>query len=85
MDVVLELTDTFLADYVYAWAYPAKSVPSYSYSDSNSTSPVFSSWQYKPASTFIYVEPSDAAYMSAWSRDNMCRQAITLFLITWFV
>lgn len=85
MDVVLELTDTFLADYVYAWAHPASPAP-YDYPNlqPNTTAPqAFSSWQYKPASSMIYVEPSEYAYMSAWPRDNMYRQGLSLFMITW--
>ncbi|RYP07262.1 hypothetical protein DL765_009214 [Monosporascus sp. GIB2] len=83
MDVVLELADTFIADYIYAWAYPAKPAP-YDYPGvTNATGPVFSSWQYKPAASFLHVQPSEAAYMSGWDRDNIYRQALTLFMITW--
>jgi len=38
---------------------------------------------YKPASEIISFEPSEWAYRSAWPRDHVCRQAISLFLITW--
>ncbi|KAI0480357.1 hypothetical protein GGR56DRAFT_625813 [Xylariaceae sp. FL0804] len=85
MDVVLELTDTFVADYVYAWAHPARPAP-YDFpqlSNSSSSEQTFSSWQYKPASHYIQIEPSQYAYQSAWDRDNIYRQAITLYLITW--
>lgn len=84
MDVVLEITDSFIGDYVYAWAHPANPAAPYDYLDaSNATA--HSSWQYKPASTFFYIEPSQSAYMSAWDRDNIFRQGISLFMITWFV
>ena len=85
MDIVLELADTFLFDYLYAWALPARPAP-YNFPDkvpANAT--VFSTWEYKPATAFFSVEPSQAAYMSAWTRDNIYRQFLSLFLILWFV
>ncbi|KAJ9134415.1 C-5 sterol desaturase [Pleurostoma richardsiae] len=84
MDVVLELTDTFIADYVYAWAHPARAAP-YDYPNptTNATDQAFSTWQYKPATAYFSVQPPQAAYMSAWPRDNIVRQSITLFFITW--
>ena len=85
MDVILELTDTFVADHVYAWLFPQGSdssdSPSYllsSYSNRRRTD-----WKYEPASALIHFEPSPAAYMSALDRDNVYRQFITLFLLTW--
>lgn len=87
MDIVLELTDTFIADYIYAWVKPALSAP-YDFpqvASNGSTTQTFSSWTYQPASQFIYVEPSQAAYMSAWPRDNLYRQLITLYFIVWYV
>lgn len=84
MDVVLEITDAFISDYIYAWAHPANPSAPYDYLDAANTT-VTSSWQYKPASSFFRIEPSQAAYMSAWNRDNIYRQTITLFLITWYV
>ncbi|OTA66686.1 hypothetical protein K449DRAFT_325918 [Hypoxylon sp. EC38] len=83
MDVVLEVADTFIGDYVYAWALPAHST-SYDFLDatSNSTQPM-STWQFKTANPYFSFEPSKYAYMSAWNRDNLYRQAISLFLITW--
>ncbi|MCJ1449275.1 MAG: c-5 sterol desaturase [Stictis urceolatum] len=38
---------------------------------------------YKPASQYLKLEPSQYAYMSALPRDNVWRQGITLYLITW--
>ncbi|KAH9887543.1 C-5 sterol desaturase [Xylariomycetidae sp. FL2044] len=85
MDVILELTDTFVADYVYAFAHPHPALPTlHDYPQaSNTTAQSLSSWQYKPASTYLQAEPSQYAYMSAWDRDNIYRQALTLFMITW--
>ncbi|KAI1378269.1 C-5 sterol desaturase [Hypoxylon crocopeplum] len=85
MDVVLELTDTFIADYVYAFTHPAKTAAPYNFPDvsNNATEQAFSSWKFETANPFFSVTPSKYAYMSAWDRDNVFRQAITLFFITW--
>ncbi|KAK3944303.1 C-5 sterol desaturase [Diplogelasinospora grovesii] len=83
MDIVLEVSDTFLWDYMYAWVLPARPAP-YNFPDhTNATGQAYSSWQYKPSTSFFSLEPSQAAYQSAWTRDNMYRQATSLFLITW--
>lgn len=83
MDVVLELTDTFIADYVYAFAHPARAAPFDYQPGANASEQTFSAWQFKPATHLFHVAPSQYAFMSAWDRDNICRQAITLFMITW--
>jgi lathosterol oxidase len=92
MDVVLELFDTFIADPVYAKVLPASLTTSSAFQpyieDANSTLSLFgdsSSYVYKPATQYLYVEPSKYAYMSAWPRDNIYRQGLTLFFITWYV
>ncbi|KAK0629862.1 C-5 sterol desaturase [Bombardia bombarda] len=85
MDIALEIADQFLFDYIYAWALPARAAP-YDYPDqlsANATAQTFSSWQYKPATAFITLEPSQAAYSSALPRDNILRQSLSLFLIVW--
>ncbi|RKF65239.1 Delta-desaturase [Erysiphe neolycopersici] len=87
MDIVLELCDTYFFDKVYASALPAQTLSLVNvgianttiYSDTKSTA-----WQYTPASSFFSFTPKDAAYMSSWNRDNIYRQAISLFFITWF-
>lgn len=85
MDIVLELTDTFITDYIYAFAYPKRLAP-YDYpAAANTTQQAFSSWTYKPATQFFSIEPSDAAYQSEWDRENIWRQLITLYFITWYV
>ena len=85
MDIVLELTDTFITDYVYAFAFPKQPAP-YDYpAAANATQQLFSSWTYTPATKFFSVEPSDAAYRSQWDRDHPLRQLITLYFITWYV
>lgn len=86
MDVVLELTDTFILDYLYAWALPARAAFGFpDYPSANATGQAFSTWKYEPATHFFSVEPSQAAYQSAWSRDNIYRQGLSLYLITWCV
>jgi len=44
-----------------------------------------SGWQWQPASEYFSMQPSDYAYMSKWDRDNMYRQFVSLYLITWYV
>jgi lathosterol oxidase len=90
MDVVLELFDTFIADPVYAKVLPASLTTSSAFQpyieDANITLSLFgdsSTYVYNPATQYLYVEPSKYAYMSAWPRDNIYRQGLTLFFITW--
>ncbi|KAL2754669.1 hypothetical protein ACRALDRAFT_2043597 [Sodiomyces alcalophilus JCM 7366] len=84
MDIILEIADTYVADYLYAWFMPARPAPYDLARDdfANGTTGAFSAWQYKPATHFLYLEPSEAAYMSTWPRDNIYRQAISLYTIT---
>jgi lathosterol oxidase len=83
MDVVLEVFDTFIGDYAFAALLPAKPAP-YDYPlASNNTAQTFSSWQYKPSTHVFELRPSQYAYMSALDRENIVRQGISLFLITW--
>lgn len=86
MDIVLELTDTFIADYVYAYFFPIRAAPyDYPKMSSNSTAQTLSDWTYTPATKFLYVEPPKAAYLSSMSRDDPIRQLVTLYFITWYV
>ncbi|GFP58974.1 hypothetical protein ACSS6W_008249 [Trichoderma asperelloides] len=84
MDVVLEVTDTFIADHVYAYLFPLKAAL-YNFPDAaaNASAKALSSWTYEPATQYIQFEPSQAAYMSSMTRDNIYRQGATLFFITW--
>jgi lathosterol oxidase len=89
MDIVLEVFDTFLFDYAYAALLPAGPVPydlSLNGGVSNATLPrsSYSPWKYQPATDFFSITPGEAAYSSAWLRDNPYRQAMSLFLITWY-
>ncbi len=87
MDVVLEIFDTFIFDRLYAKLLPAFPPPALQTNTANAT---FSSirqapigYVYEHASQFLKLEPSDFAYMSRWSRNNIYRQALSLYLITW--
>ena len=85
MDVALEICDTYVLDHVYAALHPAAPA-SYGLSDFkaiNSSQPV-GSWQYTPSTHLFALEPSQAAYMSAWPRDNVYRQFISCFALTWY-
>jgi lathosterol oxidase len=90
MDIVLEVFDTLLADRLYATLLPASLSSSTTFAskyDANSTLSFFSdaqSYLYEPSSRYLYLEPSKYAYMSAWPRDNIYRQAVSLYLITWY-
>lgn len=84
MDIVLEVTDTFLADSFYAWALPSQR---YSFDNHNrfvnETSQSLSAWKYEPSTHLFYLKPTGAAYESIWARDNIWRQALTLFTLGW--
>lgn len=43
-----------------------------------------SAWTFQPASPLFSVEPSEYAYMSRWDRDNIFRQCVSMFALTWF-
>lgn len=87
MDIALELCDTYLFDHMYKAILPAQPAPyNLHNAASNSTALDYraaSKWEFKPASTILSFTPGDAAYMSAWDRENIYRQAFSLFLITW--
>lgn len=86
MDVVLEIVDTYAADYAYAFCHPARHAQyDFTSAAANETisQQVYSTWTYKPATSFISFQPSQYAWMSAWPRDNIYRQFLTLYLIVW--
>lgn len=86
MDIVLEVTDTFFFDYVYAWALPAREAP-LGYPDHFATNATqkLTAWQYKPATSWFSLEPPAAAYGSLLARDNILRELFSFFLIFWYV
>lgn len=92
MDIVLEVFDTFLFDRLYAKLLPA-ALPTFASNtvqDAAATTTTFSSIREMPtpsfraASRFLQLEPSDFAYMSAWPRNSVWRQTLSLYLITWY-
>jgi lathosterol oxidase len=89
MDIALELCDTYVFDYMYAKVLPVQPAPySLNGGPSNVTITDFkaaSPWRFQPASSILSFQPTDAAYMSQWTRDNVYRQLFSLFLITWWV
>jgi len=96
MDIVLEAFDAYLFDPIYAQLFPAapgpiaydaiKSAIGTSTLSSMREEPTayYNNYQYQPASQYISFSPSKYAYMSSLPRDNMWRQAISLFTITWY-
>jgi lathosterol oxidase len=91
MDVVLEGFDTFLFDRLYAAVFPAtpaynafKNVANATVSSMRETPTTYhNNFQYKPASKYLSFQPSSYTYSSSWPRDDIGRQALSLFLITW--
>ena len=89
MDVVLDIFDTFLLDRLYASLLPATSYDvSRNIAKDAAATTTFSSMREAPtpynfASQYIQLEPSVYAYMSAWRRDDIYRQMLSLYLITW--
>ena len=88
MDVVLEVFDTFLFDWLYAKGLPTSSPPVTKSVIQDAATTTFSSMRempttYHAASQFLQLKPSHFAYMSSLPRDNMWRQLFSLFLITW--
>ncbi|KIX10485.1 uncharacterized protein Z518_01568 [Rhinocladiella mackenziei CBS 650.93] len=84
MDIVLEIVDTLVLDRVYATLLPASPSSYVSQKSNNATSTAQYTYIYEPASQFISLEPTHWTYSSSWPRDNIYRQAISLFAIVWF-
>lgn len=42
-----------------------------------------SAWQWQPASQYVGFQPTEYAYMSRWDRDNVFRQTLSLYALTW--
>ena len=90
MDVVLEAFDTFLFDRLYATFLPAfpnhvvapKLAADGTYSSMRQL-PTGPAYNFEPASQLFSFEPSDAAYMSQLPRNNIYRQLLSLYIITW--
>ncbi|KAI9796820.1 MAG: c-5 sterol desaturase [Piccolia ochrophora] len=98
MDIVLEVFDTVFLDRLYAtllptslWSVLQDSAAQVSTGGTASAIATFSSareqattaYEYRAASQYLQLQPSKWAYQSAWPRDNVYRQALSLYLITW--
>ncbi len=78
MDVFLDVLDTFVFDRLYAWILPAP----------NGAGDVGSQPQKaynQHISVYIPLEPSGYVEASIWKRDDIMRQAMSLFLVAWYV
>lgn len=42
-----------------------------------------SAWQWEPSNSFFSLPPTEYAYMSRWDRDNIFRQFLSFYVITW--
>jgi Delta7-sterol 5-desaturase len=96
MDIILEVADTFVFDRLYATVLPATSTSSFSQYVKHVATSTFSSmremgtqvalpqYTFQPASQILSFQPSHWAYASALPRDNVYRQALSLFTIVWF-
>lgn len=84
MDIVLEVVDYYFADQAYAALLPlTTSDLDHLHVNYTHMKPRTSSWEYTPSTHLFYLDPTRAAYESIWDRDNVYRQALSLFLITW--
>ncbi|KAF2457076.1 hypothetical protein BDY21DRAFT_304056 [Lineolata rhizophorae] len=84
MDIVLEVADTFLFDRAYAALLPAPyHGPGAAAATANATFSSMREWEFNPASDYLSFAPGDHAWMSQWDRDNVWRQFVSLYLITW--
>ncbi|KAH8424410.1 sterol desaturase family protein [Aspergillus melleus] len=76
MDVFLDVLDTFVFDKFYASILPATNID-------NGTLPTGALYN-QHINLYYPLEPSQWVEASSWKRDDMARQAVSLFLITWF-
>ncbi|PIA92048.1 C-5 sterol desaturase [Cercospora beticola] len=42
-----------------------------------------STWQWEPSNSYFSLQPSEFAYLSRWDRDNIYRQFLSFYIITW--
>lgn len=91
MDFILEGFDTFLFDPIYATLFPATSYSGINNAanatiSSREISTTFrNTFVYQPSTKYLSLTPSSYAYTTSWPRDHIGRQALSLFLITWYV
>lgn len=78
MDVVLDVLDTFAFDRAYAAVFPASQAQLALNKDLLST-------YNQNVGRYVSLSPSTWAIRSSWLRDDVKRQALSLFFITWCV
>ncbi|KAI9844106.1 MAG: c-5 sterol desaturase [Sclerophora amabilis] len=91
MDVVLEVFDHLAFDRLFATLLPAHSSAASPFLDAkagahatlSSARELPTGYRYHPASHYLQLEPSQWAYMSQWPRDNVYRQTVSLYIISW--
>lgn len=95
MDVILEIADTLFLDRLYSKLLPASPAQYLHYKLNDVANTTLSNigqavtggpqydYIYEPASQFLSLEPTQWTYSSSWPRDNIYRQAISLFTIVW--
>jgi lathosterol oxidase len=77
MDVVLDILDTFVMDWLYAAVLPG---PNPITKDAGSG---FQETYNQHVGLYISLKPSPYVDGSIWKRDHIARQATSLFLIAW--
>ncbi|KAK9380795.1 uncharacterized protein V2V93DRAFT_369597 [Kockiozyma suomiensis] len=92
MDIVLEATDKYVFDSIYATLFPVPAAVHSVIQASVPSSELFEvllknlSLSYIPAEPYEFTlfPPGQEAYLSTVARSNVYRQTLSLFLITWF-
>lgn len=95
MDIVLEALDTFALDSVYANLFPLTpsqlavsaieqiaAAPNATWTSMKEAGTP-AAYTFQPASQYLSFQPTNYAYMSRLPRDNIIRQALSFFFITW--
>ncbi|KAF4308509.1 Fatty acid hydroxylase [Botryosphaeria dothidea] len=86
MDLVLEGLDAYVFDRLYATLLPAQNLNITSQLASENVSATAScldNYDFMPASKYLSFPPSEYACMSTLPRENVWRQLISLYIITW--
>lgn len=78
MDVFLDVLDTFFFDRLYATVLPA------SESVAKDAGPGSQKTYNQHVGVYYPLQPSSYVDASAWKRDDIVRQAMSLFLIAWY-
>lgn len=78
MDVVLDVLDTFVFDRLYSTFLPANLAQ---LAANKENFPTYN----ENVNRYVTLPPSHWATRSSWARDDIQRQAVSLFLIMWYV